>query len=161
MQHNNKLIFFVHRIFRAVHNNTQLDNLSACRESNQRRIEYRTDITQPRRSFNIVFCIVQYYWPRGLVRGSAAAHQLGLQVRILPGTWMFVCCECHVCCQVVVSAPGWSPVQRSPTDCGVSECDRETSVMKRPWPTRGCCVTEKKYNILSLRLGKKLASKDA
>jgi hypothetical protein len=25
-----------------------------------------------------------------------------------------------VCCQVEVSATGWSLVQRSPTDCGVS-----------------------------------------
>jgi hypothetical protein len=32
-------------------------------------------------------------WPRGLKRGSAAARLLGLMVRILPGTWMFVSCE--------------------------------------------------------------------
>jgi hypothetical protein len=38
---------------------------------------------------------------------------------------------------------GWSLVQRSPTECGVSECNRETSKMKRPWPTRGCCAMEK------------------
>jgi hypothetical protein len=43
-----------------------------------------------------------------------------------------------VCCQVEVSASGRSLVQRSPTDCGVSECDREASTMKRPCPTRGC-----------------------
>ena len=44
-----------------------------------------------------------------------------------------------VCCQVEVevSASGRSLVQRSPTDCGVSECDREASTMKRPWPTGG------------------------
>jgi hypothetical protein len=31
----------------------------------------------------------------------------------------------------------WSLVQRSPTECGVSNvCDREASVMRRPWPTR-------------------------
>ena len=35
-------------------------------------------------------------WPRYLRRGSAAAHLLGLRVRIPPGTWMFVCCECCV-----------------------------------------------------------------
>jgi hypothetical protein len=29
-----------------------------------------------------------------------------------------------VCCQVLVSASGWSLVQRSPTECGMSECDR-------------------------------------
>jgi hypothetical protein len=33
-----------------------------------------------------------------------------------------------VCCQVEVSATSWSLVQRSPTDCGVSNvCDREFS----------------------------------
>jgi hypothetical protein len=30
-----------------------------------------------------------------------------------------------VCCQVEVSATSWSLVQRSPDECGVSECDRE------------------------------------
>ena len=34
---------------------------------------------------------------------------------------LFVCCKCCVCCQVV-SATGWSLVQRSPTDCGVFLC---------------------------------------
>ena len=43
-----------------------------------------------------------------------------------------------VCCQVEVSASGWSLVQRSSTECGVSECDHEVSIMRRPWPTRGC-----------------------
>ena len=28
---------------------------------------------------------------------------------------------------------GRSLVQRSPTECGVSECDREAPIMKRPW----------------------------
>jgi hypothetical protein len=32
-----------------------------------------------------------------------------------------------VSCQVEISATGWSLVQRSPTECGVSECDRESS----------------------------------
>jgi len=36
-----------------------------------------------------------------------------------------------------VSATGRSLVQRSPTECGVSVCDPEASIMKRPWPTRG------------------------
>jgi len=34
-----------------------------------------------------------------------------------------------VCYQVEVSASGWLLVQRSPTECGVSECDREDSKM--------------------------------
>jgi hypothetical protein len=41
-------------------------------------------------------------------------------------------------CLVEVSATGRSLVQRSPTECGVSECDREASTVRRPWPTRGC-----------------------
>jgi hypothetical protein len=31
--------------------------------------------------------------------------------------------------------------------CGVSECDREASIIKRPWPTRGCYTTDKFVNI--------------
>jgi hypothetical protein len=50
-----------------------------------------------------------------------------------------------VCCQVEVSATGWSLVQRSVTECGVSECDREASIMRRLWPTRGCCATGNKF----------------
>jgi hypothetical protein len=49
-----------------------------------------------------------------------------------------------VCCEVEVSASGWSLVKRSPTECGVSECDHEASIMRRAWPNRGCCAMEKK-----------------
>ena len=38
-----------------------------------------------------------------------------------------------VCWQVEVSA-----MCPSPTECGVSECDRKTSTLRRPWSTRGC-----------------------
>ena len=58
-------------------------------------------------------------WPRRLRRRSATARLLRSWVRIPPGAWMFVCCEC---CQVEVSATSWSLVQRSPTDCGASLC---------------------------------------
>ena len=75
-------------------------------------------------------------WPRGLKRGSAAARLLRLWVLNLPRSWKFVWCECCV----EVSASDWSVVQRSPTDCGVPECDHETSMKWRPWPTGGCCV---------------------
>jgi hypothetical protein len=75
---------------------------------------------------------------------------------LLPGRcqWLrgprpFACWDCrfesrrgHGClsvvnvgyCQVEVSASGWSPVQRSPTECGVSECDRG-ALQRRPRPT--------------------------
>jgi hypothetical protein len=36
-----------------------------------------------------------------------------------------------VCCQVEVSASGRSLAHRSPTECGVSECDREASTVRR------------------------------
>ena len=35
-------------------------------------------------------------WPCGVRRRSAAARLLRLWVRISPGAWMFVCCECCV-----------------------------------------------------------------
>jgi len=38
------------------------------------------------------------------------------------------------CFQAEVSASGRSLVQRSPIECGVSDCDREASTMKRPGP---------------------------
>jgi len=43
------------------------------------------------------------------------------------------------CCQVEVSASGWSLVQRNPIESGVSECDRKSSIMRRTWPNGGCC----------------------
>jgi hypothetical protein len=41
-----------------------------------------------------------------------------------PTRYMDVCLLSVVCCQAQVSATGRSLVQRSPTDCGVPECDR-------------------------------------
>jgi len=38
-------------------------------------------------------------------------------------------------CQVENSTSGCSLVQRNSTECGVSECDREASIIRRPWPT--------------------------
>jgi len=60
-------------------------------------------------------------WPCGLRCDNAAAHLLGMCVRIPPGIF------------------DWSVVQRSPTKCSVSESDREASIM-RLWHTRGCCA---------------------
>ena len=50
------------------------------------------------------------------------------------GVWMSVVSV--VFCQVEVSASGWSLVKRSPTGCGVSECNHVSSTMRRPWPPR-------------------------
>ena len=79
---------------------------------------------------SVLLCRSQ--WPRSLRRRSAAARLLRSWVRIPPGAWISVCCECCVCCQVEVSATIWSLVQRSSNDFGVSLC------MRRPWPTGGC-----------------------
>ena len=75
--------------------------------------------------------------PCGLRRRSAAARLLGLWVRIPPGAWMSVVSV--VCCQVEVSATGWSLVQRSPTDCGASCVTYlvETPRMRMLWLTGG------------------------
>ena len=45
-----------------------------------------------------------------------------------------VCLLWVLCCQVEVSASGWSLIQRTPTKCGVSECDCGALIMSRPWP---------------------------
>jgi hypothetical protein len=41
-------------------------------------------------------------------------------------------------CQVDVSAWRLTLVQRTPTDSAVSEFNRESSIMRRPWSTGGC-----------------------
>jgi hypothetical protein len=76
-------------------------------------------------------------WPRGLRRRSAAAHLLRLLVRIPPGTWMPVCCECcvllgRVLCDELIPRP-----EESYRLWCVVVCDLETSWMRRPWPTWG------------------------
>jgi len=48
------------------------------------------------------------------------------------------------CCQEEVSATGRSVMHRSATKCGVSECDRETSIMRRLWTTGGLSSQERK-----------------
>jgi hypothetical protein len=51
-----------------------------------------------------------------------------------------------VCCQVEVSAMGWSLVQRSPTECGVSQkcVIAKPRKMRRPRPLRGYRAIGKK-----------------
>jgi hypothetical protein len=47
----------------------------------------------------------------------------------VPAGGVDVYCEC---CQVEVCATGRSLVQRSSTECGVSECHHKASIMMRP-----------------------------
>jgi hypothetical protein len=55
-----------------------------------------------------------------------------------------------VCCQVEVSTTGRSLVQRSPSECNVSEGEHTASKMRRPWHTRGPRATKKKNKVAVL-----------
>ena len=70
-------------------------------------------------------------WPSGLRRRSTAARLLRSWVRIPPGGMDVLSI---VCCQVEVSATGWSLVQRSPTDCAALLC---VIYKPREWGGRG------------------------
>ena len=67
-----------------------------------------------------------------------------------------------LCYQIEVSSSGRSPVQRSPTECDVSECGGEASTLRRPWPTRTVEPQKKKklaegqiaYNVYYRRIYK-------
>jgi hypothetical protein len=83
----------------------------------------------------------RFDWPRVLWRGSAATRVLALRSRIPPGRWISVFCRCCVLSGRGLCV-GLIARQRSPTECSVSERDREASIM-RPWPTRGCFIMEK------------------
>jgi hypothetical protein len=57
---------------------------------------------------------------------------------------MSVCCECCVLsgrglCVGLITRP-----EDSYRMWRVSECDREASIMRRPWPAGGCCAMGKK-----------------
>jgi hypothetical protein len=45
---------------------------------------------------SVIWGVSRSQWSHGLRLGSAAARLLGLWVRIPPGAWMAVCCECCV-----------------------------------------------------------------
>jgi hypothetical protein len=50
-----------------------------------------------------------------------------------------------VFCQVEVSAAsGLSLLQRTPTECDVSDCDSKASLIRKHWPTRADVPWEKK-----------------
>ena len=48
---------------------------------------------------------------------------------------MSVCCEC-----CVLSGRGHCVGLITRPECGVSECDRDASIMRRLWPTGGSCA---------------------
>jgi len=89
-------------------------------------------------------CVCRSQWPRGLRRRSTAARLLRSWVRIPPGAWMFVCCECSVLsgrglCDELITRP-----EESCRLWRVVVCDLETSRMRRPWPALGRSATRKR-----------------
>jgi len=71
-------------------------------------------------------------WSRGLRLRSAASRLLRSWIRIPPGAWMFVCCECCVLsgrglCDELITRP-----EESYRLWCVVVCDLETSRMRRP-----------------------------
>ena len=53
-----------------------------------------------------------------------------------------------VCSQVEASVSGRSLVQGDPTECDMTECDCEASILRKPWPSTGFSVMEKNYTCL-------------
>jgi len=82
---------------------------------------------------------------KALVSGRSLAAIAGSNPA---GAWISLSC---VGCVVkgAVSAMGCSLVQMNPKGCGVSECDREVPIMRRPWscPTRSCCAVGRKIGL--------------
>jgi hypothetical protein len=81
--------------------------------------------------------------PLDLKRESSAARLLEMRIRIPTGAWMSVSYECCVLsgrglCVGLITRP------ESRTECGVSECYLEASVISKLWPTSGYCAMKKK-----------------
>ena len=77
--------------------------------------------------------------------GLRAAGLL-MWVRIPPGTWISVWCECCLLlrrglCDGLITRP-----EDSYRRWCVVACDLETSWMWRPWPTGGCCTKNEQRN---------------
>ena len=86
----------------------------------------------------VIYCLhCRSQWPRGLRPRYSSARLLRLWVRIPPGSWMFVCCECYVLsgrglCDGLITRPEeyyrlWRVVV----------CDQETSSTRRLKPATG------------------------
>jgi len=73
--------------------------------------------------------------PRGLKRAFATVRLLQWRFGIPPESWKSVSCECCVL-QEEFYLSGCSVIQRSPTECDVSECDREYSSRRKLGPIR-------------------------
>jgi hypothetical protein len=90
------------------------------------------------------YCYCRSHWPHSLRRGSVATRLLGLWVRIPPGAWMFVSCECCVLSGRGLCVRLFNRPEKSYRVCCVWMwswiLDNEEA-----WPTRSCCAMKKKY----------------
>jgi hypothetical protein len=69
-------------------------------------------------------------------------HDFAAMVRIPPGAWISASCECFM-----FSCRGLCWLITHPEEFYCILCVRVwlwSLIMRRPWPTRGCCATEKK-----------------
>ena len=89
----------------------------------------------------IIYNIPVAAWPKASVCGHSHAGIMGSNP---VGRMQILFLVCVLCCQVEVSAPGWSLVHKSPTESSVSKCDREASLTRRSWSTTGCCTMGEK-----------------
>ena len=81
--------------------------------------------------------------PAPVAARSAAGRLLRLWVRIPPGAWMSLCCECCVLsgrglCDELFTSP-----EESYRLWCVIVCDLVTTRMRRTWPTGGCRAKNK------------------
>jgi hypothetical protein len=86
---------------------------------------------------NLSKVVSRSQWPCSLRRRSSAARLLRSWVRIQPGAWMFVCCECCVLsgrglCDGLITHP-----EKSYRLWRVVACDQETSKTRRLKPATG------------------------
>jgi len=118
-------------------------NLYSCKFESDVRVILKSEFGTTRNTSCLIFFLLLSYilfyyrcrWPRGLRHGSAAT--LAGVAGSNPARW-HVCLSLVsvICCQVEVSATGQSLVQRSRTECDVSDWDLETSTKRRPRSTR-------------------------
>jgi hypothetical protein len=70
------------------------------------------------------------------IAGSNPTGEHGCQSLVLSGTGL---------CVGLIPRPG------GPTDCGLTDCELEASIMRRPWRTSGCCTMGKIIIIFRIR----------
>ena len=100
---------------------------------------------------NTICCECRSQWPRGLRRRFAAVRLLGSWVRIPPGAWMFVCCECCVLsgrglCDELITRP-----EESYRLWGVVVCDPENLKHEEAMTLVGLQRHRKKKRLLCIR----------